>query len=186
MDAIQPLNKKDCHAFVYSNGLKILFEPLFGYAQYVPLPDSKRKIFDVASLTSCDLGKNIREVLTNSRVLDVSEIDTFFDDERLDKDDRICLEIMMQLFEKKRKTDLYKDLMNIPVYIMGDVIRFRPTKHERSDVYVGLSLEDKEVVQVPLDSSDEDLGDALKLAFKRCIGVGAFEFHKRLKKIGWE
>lgn len=187
MSAVIPiLDKKNRTSDVYCDGQKVLFEPLFGYRQYVPLPDSKRKIFDIASLTSCDLGQNIREVLANSRVLDISEVDDFFDDERLVKDDAECLNIMIEIFEKKSKAALYSNLMKCPLHLENEIVSFRPTKHDRSDRYSGLSLDDKELIYLPLDSSDEDLGDALKLAFKRCIGVGAFEFHKRLKKIGWE
>lgn len=186
VEAVPPLNKDDKSSFVYSDGERILFEPLFGYAQYVPLPDSKRKICNLSELTTAELGRNVRENLANSRVLDRSEISAFFDDDRIEKDWHECLNIMIKLFGKKNKAALERSLMQMPTNVDNGVISFRPTKHVRADHYCGLSLDDKELVYVPLSSSDEEIGQALKLAFTRCIGVGAFEFHKKLKELGWE
>lgn len=183
-----PLNKKNTCSFVYSNGEKILFEPLFGYRQYVPLPDSKRKICNLSELTDAALGQNVRENLANSRVLDRSEINDFFDDDRLEREDAECLKIMIKLFDKRTRAQLYKSMMQVLVCIRDEsIFSFRPTKHDRADCYSGLSPgSGPEIVKIPLSSSDEEIGQALKLAFTRCIGVGAFEFHKKLKELGWE
>lgn len=185
---IPPLNKKNTCSFVYSNGDKILFEPLFGYAQYVPLPDSKRKIYNLSELTTEELGKNVKEVLANSRVLDRSEINDFFDNDRIEKEDLDCENIMIRLFEKKNKADLFKNLMQVLVCVRDEsIFSFRPTKHDRSDCYSGITPGmGPEIIKISLNSSDEDIGDALKLAFIRCTGVGAFEFHKKLRELGWE
>lgn len=185
---IPTLNKKNTCSFVYSNGQKILFEPLFGYRRYVPLPDFPGKIFDLSEVSSSDLGQNVREVLANSRVLDISEVDDFFDDERLMRDDRETTKFKVNAFGKKNKSAVYKEMMQVFISI-EDCRSFclRPTKHERSDIFSGLSPGmGPELIYKPLESSDEELGDALKLAFSRCIGVGAFEFHKKLKALGWE
>lgn len=184
--SVPSLDKNNRTANVYSNGDKILFEPLFGYAQYVPLPDSKRKIYNLSELTTEELGKNVKEVLANSRVLDRSEINDFFDNDRIEKEDLECLEIMIKLFGKRNKASLYKSLMKCPLHLQKGILSMRPTKHDRSEWYSGLSINDKELVYIPLNSSDEDIGNALKLAFTRCTGVGAFEFHKKLRELGWE
>jgi hypothetical protein len=183
---IPPLDKKDKTACIYSNGDKILFEPLFGYCQYVPLPDSKRKIFNMSDVTTTELGQNVKEVFENSRVLDFSEIDDFFDNDRIERDICECEKIMEKLFGKKNQTTLNKSMMQIPANINNGLIKLRPTKHQRSDYYCDVASNDNAVVIVPLSSSDEEIGEALKLAFTRCTGLGAYEFHKKLKELGWE
>jgi hypothetical protein len=184
--SIPHLDKRNKSSFVYSNGEKILFEPLFGYGRYVPLPDSKRKIFSMKEITTGELGKNVKEVFANSRVLDFSEIDVFFDNDKIKSAIDASVGIMMRLFEKKNKSSLNKDMMQIPANIRDGVISLRPTKHDRSCYYSGLSLSDKELVYIPHSSSDEEIGEALKLALTRCTGLGAYEFHKKLKALGWE
>jgi hypothetical protein len=189
MSSIPHLDKRNQHTAVYCNGEKILFEPLFGYAQYVPLPNSKRKIFNISNLSDKQLGKELLEVLSNSRTLDIAEVNSFFNNERLEKEDKECLSIMIKLFNKKNKTELYKCLMKIRIYTeyKDNVTNMRPTKHCRSDVYSGISPgEGPEIIRIPLSSSDEEIGEALKLALTRCTGLGAYEFHKKLKALGWE
>jgi hypothetical protein len=183
---VPPLDKNDKCAVIYSNGDKILFEPLFGYRQYVPLPNSKRKIFNLSEITTAELGKNAKEMFENSVTLDISEIDDFFVDDRIEREDKECLNIMIKLFNKKNKADLYKNLMQIPTGISKGIVDFRPTKHQRSDYYCDVASHDKAVVYIPLSSSDEEIGEALKLALTRCTGLGAYEFHKKLKALGWE
>lgn len=181
------LNKNNKTCAILNNGEFVLFEPLFGYAQYVPLPDSKRKIVDIVDLTSRDLGQNVREVLANSRVLDISEIDDFFDDAKIEHNVFNSEQRIIELVNKKNKTAFYKNMMQVPTSIDDGIISFRPTKHERSDCYAGLSPgSGPEIVKIDSKLSDEDIGEALKLAFSRCTGVGAYEFHQRLKAVGWE
>lgn len=186
-NSVPSLDKNNRSSTILCNGEFILFEPLFGYAQYVPLPDSKRKIYNLSELTTVELGQNVKEVLANSRVLDRSEINDFFDNDRIEKCVKESEDIMIKLAHKKNKTIFYKNMMQIPTALDSNIISFRPTKHDRADYYSGINPgSGSEIVKLSLNSSDEDIGNALKLAFTRCTGVGAFEFHKKLRELGWE
>jgi hypothetical protein len=184
---IPTLDKNNRCSVIFCNGDFVLFEPLFGYGMYVPLPNSKREVFNLFEITVAALGRNVKEMFENSRVLDVSEVDDFFEPNQIDKWVKDSEVLTIKLVNKKNKTDFYKNMMQIPAARENDVISFRPTKHDRSDYYSGINPgSGPEIVKLPLSSSDEEIGEALKLALTRCTGLGAYEFHKKLKALGWE
>lgn len=108
--AVPLLDKNDRCSLIFADGETIVFEPLFGYAQYIPLPDSKRKVCNLSELTDAALGRNVKDVLANSRVLDRSEIDAFFDDAQVARWVKKSGEIMFRLAHKKKQSYVLQEL----------------------------------------------------------------------------
>ena len=76
-----------------------------------------------------------------------------------------------QLIEKygyKTKRALFKDMKNCDIEIFSGKIIIGPSYHEKLEGWSGKGLSDADNVVIPVTSTPDQVGFALRLAFSRC------------------
>jgi len=68
----------------------------------------------------------------------------------------------------KSKRALFKDMKKCSIERKEGHITFRPSHHEKLEVWTSKGINDARHVHIPSDSSPSEVGAALRLAFSRC------------------
>jgi hypothetical protein len=77
--------------------------------------------------------------------------------------------LMMKKYGYKTKRAMFKDAKHCSIMLKNGTITIRPSNHEKLKGWSGNGLTKDDYVVLPLDSSLEEIGAGLKLAFSRCI-----------------
>ncbi|MCA0371180.1 MAG: CdiI family contact-dependent growth inhibition immunity protein [Proteobacteria bacterium] len=90
----------------------------------------------------------------------------------------------MDRFGYKTKSAFFRQMDNCSIEIRDGVLTISPSYHYRLDGWSGDFIDKKDYVRIPADSSPEEVGAALRLAFSRCKtkGFGSVSLKKKPKK----
>jgi CDI immunity protein len=128
-----------------------------------------------------DLGDAIIDALAHSRFVlgarrpgFVYPPDVEFDMELSDYDESAkryaaWIEDLKARYRYKTKRALFRDMKNCGIESRSGQITVRPTRHEKLEGWVGTGMGHEDHVVLPADSSADKLGEALRLAFSRCL-----------------
>ncbi len=126
------------------------------------------------------VGEAVLDALTQSRwVLPVRKIDSKYpDDVEFDLDlydykqsaerYEIWIKMLMERYGYKTKRALFKDLQNCQISVKDGIMKIVPLRHTKLEQWEGLGSNNAGAVEIPTDSTTEEIGAALRLAFARC------------------
>ncbi len=132
-----------------------------------PLFPSDYISIDVDEIT---LGKTILAALSNSRTLSLEECGDFFDLDKGKANYENWVERLIEKYKFNSRKALFKDMKNCSIMCTKGQITINPTRHEKLEAWGGKGIKDSDHVVLPADSPPAKIGEALRLAFSRCIG----------------
>ncbi|MGV8004082.1 contact-dependent growth inhibition system immunity protein [Photorhabdus temperata subsp. temperata] len=133
-------------------------DPIF--PSHLLLPDADDK----------SIGEKVLQALSDSRTLTIGECAIFFDLERNKEQYSEWIAMLMEQYGYKTKRKLFKNMKSCSIHGVNNLITIRPSYHEKLEAWSGSRIKESDYVVLPIDSSSEEIGAALRLALSRCIG----------------
>ncbi|WP_445375889.1 contact-dependent growth inhibition system immunity protein [Photorhabdus tasmaniensis] len=134
-------------------------DPLF--PRHLLAPDANNK----------DIGETLIQALSDSRTLtSLDERVAFFDLEKGKQQYAAWIAMLIEKYGYKTKRALFKGMKRCSIHGVNSLITMRPSYHEKLEAWSGDRIKESDYVVLPIDSSSEEIGAALRLAFSRCIG----------------
>ena len=115
-----------------------------------------------------ELGQAALLALSKSRKIAQSEIATFFDRDNVNQRYNNWVANLMDKYGYKTKRALFKKMMRCSIEIRNGVLTISPSIHEKLEGWGGEGFTESDKVILPINSSPEEIGAGLRLAFSRC------------------
>ena len=115
-----------------------------------------------------ELGQAALLALSKSRKIAQSEIATFFDRDNVNQRYNNWVANLMDKYGYKTKRALFKKMMQCSIEIRDGVLTISPSIHEKLEGWGGDDFTESNKVILPINSSPEEIGAGLRLAFSRC------------------
>ena len=154
-------------ATVYKNQDFILVVTFSGYRSRTSDPDGIQILLPL-DVSDEELGQATLLALSKSRVIEVSEIGTFFNIDNIKKRYDAWVADLMTKYNYKTKRALFKNMMQCTVEIRDERLTISPSRHEKLEVWSGKGISDDDKVVLSVNSTTEEIGAGLRLAFSRC------------------
>lgn len=155
-------------AYAKSNNDFIFIETYSGYFNCLPDPEGKCFILSHSSADS-EVGIGVLEALAVSRT-----IDPRMDPEFFNISGRVAVQYnewvadLMVKFNYKNKRSLFRGMRSCSIVAVDGSLVMRPSHHEKLEAWSAKGITEKDHVVVSSDSSLDEVGAALRLAFSRC------------------
>ncbi|EEG84054.1 MULTISPECIES: contact-dependent growth inhibition system immunity protein [Proteus] len=123
----------------------------------------------ILSLTCSNkkLGESLIKVLENSRTqLKDEEYDKLFKKENIKKNWNSWLELLRYKYDYRSKRQLLANMLNCSIYLSNNKILILPSYHSSLEGWEGIGASHKVILS--LDSSFDEIGSGIRLAFSRC------------------
>ena len=154
-------------ATVYKNQDFILVVTFSGYRSRTSDPDGIQILLPL-DVSDEELGQATLLALSKSRIIDVSEIGTFFNIDNVMKRYDAWVADLMAKYNYKTKRALFKKMMQCSVEIRDGRLTISPSWHEKLEAWSGEGLTEDDDVVLSVKSTTEEIGAGVKLAFSRC------------------
>ena len=154
-------------ATVYKNQDFIEVETFSGYSRRTSDPDGIQILLPL-DVSDKELGQATLLALSKSRIIDVSEIGTFFNIDNVMKRYDAWVADLMAKYNYKTKRALFKNMMRCYVEISDGILTISPSWHEKLEAWSGEGISDDDKVVLSVKSTTEEIGAGLRLAFSRC------------------
>ena len=154
-------------ATVYKNQDFILVVTFSGYSRRTSDPDGIQILLPL-DVSDEELGQATLLALSKSRIIDVSEIGTFFNIDNVMKRYDAWVADLMAKYNYKTKRALFKNMMRCYVEISDGILTISPSWHEKLEAWSGEGISDDDKVVLSVNSTTEEIGAGLRLAFSRC------------------
>ncbi|MCC8374950.1 MULTISPECIES: contact-dependent growth inhibition system immunity protein [Photorhabdus] len=115
-----------------------------------------------------ELGKAVLDALSKSRIIPLDEYGDYFDHDANDKQYKNWITEMMGSYGYRSKRQLFKKMNNCNIRLLDGVITIMPYGHKKLELWTGQGIVESDYVIIPANSSPEEVGAALRLAFSRC------------------
>ncbi|WP_445497344.1 contact-dependent growth inhibition system immunity protein [Photorhabdus sp. SF281] len=157
--------KQGLNATAMFNGSFYSVKTYSGYRLLLADPQSPEHILS-PDITDSQLGSAVLDSLSKSRLVDPD--DDFFDNEKTSELYDEWIKQMMKTYNYRSRRQLFKKMHNCGIQLLDSQITIRPSCHEKLDGWSGDGFSETDYVVIPADSSPEEVGAALRLAFSRC------------------
>ena len=154
-------------ATVCKNQDFIEVETFSGYRSRTSDPDGIQRLLPL-DVSDEELGQVTLLALSKSRVIDVSEIGTFFNMVNIKKRYDAWVADLMSKYNYKTKRALFKNMMQCSLRISDGILTISPTRHEKLEGWGWEGISDDDKVVLSVNSTTEEIGAGLRLAFSRC------------------
>ena len=154
-------------AHIYKNQDFIEVKTFSGNGITTSDPDGIRKLLPL-DVSDEELGQVTLLALSKSRIIDVSEIGTFFNIDNVMKRYDAWVADLMAKYNYKTKRALFKNMMKCSVEIRDGRLTISPSCHEKLEAWSGEGISDDDDVVLSVNSTTEEIGAGLRLAFSRC------------------
>ena len=154
-------------ATVYKNQDFIHVGTYSGYSSIAIDPDGIQTILPL-DVSDEELGQVTLLALSKSRVIDVSEIGTFFNIDNIKKRYDTWVADLMAKYNYKTKRALFKNMMQCSVEISDGILTISPSCHEKLEGWGDKGLTKDDDVVLSVNSTTEEIGAGMRLAFSRC------------------
>ena len=118
------------------------------------------------------LGEAVLKALSKSRIIKEKDFGTFFDYKRIEKYYKDWIEYCQKTYFYKTKKAMFKYMDHCSITSENEKITIMPWHHEKIEAWSGTKNREKDYVIIPADSTAEDVGKALRLAYSRCTTKG--------------
>jgi hypothetical protein len=152
------------------NGDFYLIETYSGYRGSSRDENGKQHTLD-PNADANSLGSALMDALLHSRFLTLAELDDFFDYRKNQQSYEAWVQALITKHGYKSKNALFKKMAccNITVNVADGTMEICPMRHEKLEGWGREKDDGIENVIIPANSSEAVVGDALRLAFSRCI-----------------
>lgn len=106
--------------------------------------------------------------LSKSRIIDQSEFAPFFCRDNISQRYDSWVANLMEQYGYKTKRALFKNMMRCSLEISDGFLTISPSYHEKLEAWSGTGIDENDDVILSVNSSAEEIGAALRLAFSRC------------------
>lgn len=154
-------------ATVYKNQDFILVVTFSGYSRRTSDPDGIQILLPL-DVSDEELGQATLLALSKSRIIDVSEIGTFFNIDNVMKRYDAWVADLMAKYNYKTKRALFKNMMRCSVEISDGRLTISPSCHEKLEAWSGKGISDDDKIVLSVNSTTEEIGAGVRLAFSRC------------------
>ncbi|NHB90592.1 contact-dependent growth inhibition system immunity protein [Photorhabdus cinerea] len=137
----------------------------FGYRS-LNLDTSRGNYMLTSDVSDEKLGVVILNALSKSRLIDPD--DNFFDNERKAERYKEWVKFLMEIYNYRSKRQLFKKMHNCGIQLLDGQITIKPSHHEKLEGWSEDGISESDHVIISADSSPEEVGSALRLAFSRC------------------
>lgn len=155
------------YAEAYKNQDFINIGTFSGYGLRAGDPDGEQLLLS-KNISNEELGQAALLALSKSRIIDESEAATFFDRDNIRKRYDNWVANLMDKYSYKTKRALFKNMMRCRLEIRDGFLTISPSYHEKLQAWSGDGFTKSDDVVLPIDSSAEEIGAGLRLAFSRC------------------
>ena len=145
----------------------ILVETYSGYRSRTSDPDGIQMLLPL-DVSDEELGQATLLALSKSRIIDISEIGTFFNIDNVMKRYDAWVADLMAKYNYKTKRALFKNMMQCTVEIRDGRLTISPSCHEKLEAWSGKGISDDDKVVLSINSTTEEIGAGVRLAFSRC------------------
>ena len=114
-----------------------------------------------------ELGQAALLALSKSRKIKESEY-IYFDNNNISQRYNNWVANLMDKYGYKTKRALFKKMMQCSIEIRDGVLTISPSIHEKLEGWGGDDFTESNKVILPINSSPEEIGAGLRLAFSRC------------------
>lgn len=172
---------KTAFASAKMNNDFLCLETRSGYRSTKFDPKGVQHLMDV-TVNDAELGKLVLDTLSHSRFVLPEpregvwiHPEATFDPDLYDREISLAnynkwVDKLIETYSYKNKTALFKNMKNCSIDLTSERLRISPSRHEKLDAWSGDGLTVADDVILPVDSSPEEIGAALRIAFSRCIG----------------
>lgn len=137
-----------------------------GYGLVRSDPDAEK--FTLAPECSNEaLGLALQTALSVSKVIDPDDTDCF-DCDKIGIEYEKWMAKIMEDFNYKNKRAMFKNMLRCDVRQLKGMITIGPSVHDRLNSGSGNGIAESYYVIIPNNSTHEEIGAALRLAFSRC------------------
>ena len=159
--------QKRFSACVCKNQDFILVVTYSGYRRTTRDPDGVQTLLSL-DVSDEELGQATLLALSKSRIIDVSEIGTFFNIDNVMKRYNAWVTDLMAKYNYKTKRALFKKMMRCSIEISDGRLTISPSCHEKLEGWGDKGLTKDDDVVLSVNSTTEEIGAGLRLAFSRC------------------
>ncbi|MQL48576.1 DUF1436 family protein [Photorhabdus khanii] len=114
------------------------------------------------------LGMAVLDALSKSRLIPLEDVGDFFDPEKCREQYKEWTDRLIKTYGYRSKRQLFKKMNSCDIRLLDGVITIKPSGHEKLELWTGKGIVESDYVAIPVDSSPEEVGAALRLAFSRC------------------
>lgn len=115
-----------------------------------------------------ELGTSVLDALSKSRRISLDEYGDYFDHDVSNEQYKNWITEMMESYGYRSKRQLFKKMLSCSICMLDGEITIQPSSHVKLDSWSGDGISETDNVVIPADSSPEEVGAALRLAFSRC------------------
>jgi hypothetical protein len=119
------------------------------------------------------LGEGVRRAVLASKKIPPAELKGILNAAKEKAEERIEWEI--REFGYKSKAALFERWIICSVQVSDEFLKIFPRHRDSLNGYKGISIDGPEILRLPLNGSDAELGDAVKEALRRCTAAPEFE-----------
>ena len=154
-------------ASVYKNQDFIHVGTYSGHGITTSDPDGVQKLLPI-DVSDEELGQVTLLALAKSRILDVNELGPLINRDNVKKRYDAWVADLMAKYNYKTKRALFKKMMQCSVEIRDGRLTISPFCHEKLEAWSGKGLSEDDDVVLPVNSTTEEIGAGVRLAFSRC------------------
>ena len=133
-------------------------------------PDVSPQIL-MPTATAAELGSALRLALSKSRHVTVPEFREILKSGIVQKNAKERQALIMQQYGYKNRKAMMRKMACCWITADSAKIEIKPTHHKNIDGYSGISNDGPEILYIDTNSTDEELGAALKEGFSRCTSA---------------
>lgn len=155
------------HATIYANPDFLLIEACAGFRRVARNPYEKSHLLEPSAECS-QIGSALLDALARYKQLSQSEIATFFDLTRVERDYAEWVANLKDQFGYETKKALFQQMKHCLVRADDRAITVCPTRHEKLEAWSGTGTKGDDNVIAELGASPDIVGRAVLLALERC------------------
>jgi len=155
-------------ANAYRNQHFICIHTCSGYRASVFDPSGRQSLMSI-DVDDKTLGTAVLESLTASRFLAVDQVGIFFDRKLVAENYDNWTKDLIVTYRYKSKTALFKKMILCNIEMDDHSIVIRPTRHEKLETWGKDNADNILDVLIAVESPPEEIGEALRLGFSRCV-----------------
>ena len=152
---------------VYKNQDFIEVETFSGHGITTSDPDGIQKLLPL-DVSNEELGQVTLLALAKSRILDVNELGPLINRDNVKNRYDTWVADLMAKYNYKTRRALFKNMMQCSVEISDGRLTISPFCHEKLEGWSGKGLTQDDDVVLSVNSTTEEIGAGLRLAFSRC------------------
>lgn len=168
---------------IFASHELITIDSRHGYRRFVYDPKGYKCALPLG-ITDVELGQNIKRALESSRRIPIEDYEKYFNNDNF----AATIKVLNKWLFTEFSVGNTKSLEKLSIYCLlskeNDAFVLKSYQREKG-INIG-DINPENWTRLPLNSTSEEIGRAVKLALTKCRGRGTEKIHERFKELGWE